>query len=337
MGRIRVLVAALSLIAGTEQSLADTCTAKTPREQCKHRVAQDHRKLMAGAAVAVRDQGRCGEVGTMGVFLRDGEKRSYLLSNTHVLACFNDGRLNVGTETCVREEKEKPKQKGQCVWHPSNPSADLARRYVVGILTTFVPIGVFDERRQPKINTYDAAVARLVDGIRTDGGVIDLKGLPSAEVADPTEKTILCKSGGTTGLTCGMVIADEEARPKEKGGPVKVGVLQFDPKTTVFLRALTAAEIRDKLPKELHPPAPQPQEPPIPLVSKGDSGSVFFVVLGPDGKLLDHPKPAALVYGGNEKDRAFAHPMKGVLGALETELAIAAGTLKVVDGPPPKD
>lgn len=324
MGRIALVGVSVVLAAWAGLGRADTCT---PGNDCKHRVRQDHRNLMAGASIGVRIDRQCARTGTMGVFLRDGQKRTYLLSNTHVLACF-DKRLHIGNATCVKEEGKKPKQEGQCVWHPNN---DFVTRYVLGILAAYVPIGLVDKQGKAMVNTYDAAVARLVDGIRTNGRVIDLAGAPSAETAEPAVGSILCKSGATTGFTCGKVIAEREARPaQDVGKPVTTASqLQFSLATTVFLRALTATEA-EKLPQGL------PRQPTT-LVSQGDSGSVFFVVLGDDGKLLARPQAAALLYAGNDKDRAFAHPINGVLGVLERELGIDAGTLKVVDGPPPKD
>ena len=125
--------------------------------------------------------------GTLGSLVNDTRGRTYILSNNHVLALTNQG--NKGAD---------PIKHVGPIDTPSPICSGVGSRQVA-TLTDFQPI----DFNNP--NTVDAAIAEIFP----DNAVSNIVGIPSfsSVVEPPTMGAVVIKSGRTSGLTKGTILA----------------------------------------------------------------------------------------------------------------------------------
>lgn len=131
-------------------------------------------------------------VGTLGCFLRRvtaGAEQFFALSNNHVMADTN--RLPIGT-SIVQPGPEVA---------PTNPGDIFAA------LSAFVPIQFPASRLTPVVNRFDAAIAVVSDLSLIHRGQMFGIGNYTPQLAAPVPGMRVIKSGRTTGVTTGVVMA----------------------------------------------------------------------------------------------------------------------------------
>jgi hypothetical protein len=125
--------------------------------------------------------------GTLGALVEDGNGVQYILSNNHVLARTNQGRV------------------GEDIIQPGLADQGCVNVYdAVADLSWFVPISF-----KKGLNVVDAAIAQIRTGmVNTSGLILDI-GEVSKQIVSPTLALGMRvkKSGRTTGLTSGTVLA----------------------------------------------------------------------------------------------------------------------------------
>ena len=124
--------------------------------------------------------------GTLGALVQKGSTY-YILSNNHVLARTNKGRI------------------GEEITQPGLVDYDcgLGVYQIVATLSDFVPVS-FARRRT---NVVDAAIAQIITGkVGVDGNILDV-GQISGSTVPPTIGLAIQKSGRSTGHTLGTIAA----------------------------------------------------------------------------------------------------------------------------------
>jgi hypothetical protein len=139
-----------------------------------------HRPLRPGASVGHYRI----TAGTIGCFVRTG-KRTFILSNNHVLADENDG------------------SKGDEIIQPGDIDGGRRPRDVVATLAAF-------ERLRPRgPNSMDCAVALVLDGVESDDRPLGMRNHLHPDPEAPEDGDRVEKVGRTTGHTKGRVTAFE--------------------------------------------------------------------------------------------------------------------------------
>ncbi len=150
-----------------------------------HQVIQTPPISLGTSGGNIRDYSRlycCS--GTLGALVQKGSTY-YILSNNHVLARTNRGRV------------------GDQVSQPGLVDYNCGVYQTVAQLSAFVPIS-FSRR---KTNVVDAAIAQITSGqVRTDGNILDV-GQPSGSTVLPSIGLAIQKSGRTTGYTTATIAA----------------------------------------------------------------------------------------------------------------------------------
>ena len=130
--------------------------------------------------------------GTLGSLVgdRDGSGTQYILSNNHILALFNQGTI------------------GDPINQPGQIDQQCGQEGVVAYLSAFVTIKTTKGRRI-KENFVDAAIASVVSGaVSPDGSILDI-GQVNSDVMVAVIGQLVKKSGRTSGLTHGQVLATD--------------------------------------------------------------------------------------------------------------------------------
>jgi len=126
--------------------------------------------------------------GTLGSLVEDLAGNQYILSNNHVIARFNQGAT------------------GEPVNQPGQIDQNCAQVGVVAQLTDFVKIQT-SKGRSIKYNVVDAAIASVDPGaVQADGSILDIGPVHSDTMPAFVGQAVK-KSGRTTGLTHGEVVA----------------------------------------------------------------------------------------------------------------------------------
>ena len=127
----------------------------------------------------------CG--GTLGSLVQDGNGNKYILSNNHVLARTNKSVI------------------GDDISHPGLIDNSCVRDFseVVADLSIFKTISF----ASGTTNTVDAAIAQIRSGaVNSDGSILDI-GQVDTDIVAPALGMAVKKSGRTTGLTSGTIMA----------------------------------------------------------------------------------------------------------------------------------
>lgn len=206
--------------------------------------------------------------GTLGAFVRPkGGSDTLILSNNHVLA--NENRASAG----------------DAILQPGGLDGGRNPEDQVAMLGPFVRL------KRKGINTVDAAVAAVSEGVKLDPrgleGLGTLSGLGDVFLDEGTE---VAKVGRTTGTTRGRVTAFE----------LDDLVVRYDIGDLRFNGQIEIEGAGD-----------------LPFSEGGDSGSLIVDV--------NHRGVALLFAGGdqggtNGKGLTYANPLRGVLDALQVEL-----------------
>ena len=142
--------------------------------------------------------------GTLGALVHRGG-RKFILSNNHVLARSNDGTV------------------GDDITQPGLIDSQCEPAGAVADLSAFVRLK-FDG----SANTADAAIAEVRLGqVDESGAILDI-GIPSATPVEASPGMRVKKSGRTTGLTKGRVLA-VKIRERDHPPPVTPPAVHFDP------------------------------------------------------------------------------------------------------------
>jgi hypothetical protein len=150
---------------------------------------QQQRPITGGLSIAPLNESHAG---TLGCFLRrtiGGTEQVFALSNNHVLADTN--RLPVGT----------------CIVQPGPEVAPTQPGDAFAALSAFVPIHFPDSRLTPVVNRLDAAIALVADLQLVRLG--EMSGIDhyTPQLLAPVPGMRVIKSGRTTGVTTGTIIA----------------------------------------------------------------------------------------------------------------------------------
>jgi hypothetical protein len=160
-----------------------TKTARAPAQR------QRHRPIVGGLSIAPLNE---SFVGTLGCFLRrmvGGTEQVFGLSNNHVMADTN--RLPIGTSIVQPGPEVAPTNSGD----------------IFAAFSTFTPLQFPTTRLNPIVNRFDAAIAVVTDlGLIRRGQIFRIKNYnPRLLTAVPGMR--VTKSGRTTGVTTGVVMA----------------------------------------------------------------------------------------------------------------------------------
>lgn len=211
---------------------------------------QRHRPVVAGTSIAPINE---AYVGTLGLFiskLGPGNEQIYALSNNHVLAKLN--RLIIGTQ----------------IVQPGPETAPTSLSDVFCTLSDFISLEFPSPASMTPINHFDAAIAVVSDlELISKGQMLGIQHYtPKILTAVPGMQVI--KSGRTTGISRGMVIAT-----RLNGVQVNYGT-PSSPLITNFNDTITIIAVDGK-----------------PFSAPGDSGSV----------ILDEAsgQPIALLFAGD--------------------------------------
>jgi hypothetical protein len=209
----------------------------------------------------------CG--GTLGGLVTDGSS-FFILSNNHVLAKTNTALI------------------GDDIVQPGllDVNCEQSPADVVADLTDFETISFSAD------NAIDAAIAAIVPGqVDTSGSILDI-GQPGSTPATPAIGMPVKKSGRTTGLTHGTIIAVNVTINVSypKGGRCGTRFLQ----TATFTNQIRVSGSS--------------------FSAGGDSGSLIVEDVD------SCPRPVGLLFAGSETD-TFANPMEDVLDAFGVTVA----------------
>lgn len=210
---------------------------------------QKHHPIVGGLSIAPLNE---FFVGTLGCFLRrvtEGTEQFFGLSNNHVLADVN--RLPIGTSIVQPGPEVAPTDPGD----------------VFAALSAFIPIQFPTSRLSPAGNQFDAAIAVVTDVslIRTGRMFGINRYVP--QLATPVPGMRVIKSGRTTGITTGTVMAT-----RVNGTKVNYGT-QSAPRITTFNDTIEIVGDEG------------------PFGAPGDSGSVILD--------RDSGRPVALLFSGD--------------------------------------
>jgi hypothetical protein len=221
--------------------------------------------------------------GTLGALVTDGIGNFYILGNNHALA-----RMNKGHKGLRGDEITQPGLiDADCALGPSNAVAKL---------TTFVILHTGK-------NVVDAALAQITSSNEVDvtGQILEI-GQPSTETVVPTLGSLVMKSGRTTGLTTGTVIAID--------GTVAVETSRCNARKSVIRKFINQIIISPNFGS---------------FAQGGDSGSLVLEAAGPC------PRPVGLLFAGSSTS-TVVNPIDEVLSALSSKLQ---GTPLSIVGCPP--
>jgi hypothetical protein len=262
--KILIALLALAPAAHADNSLA-------------HRTVQSRPIQLGTSGGNINDDGRrfcCG--GTLGCVVEGTNGTFYILSNNHALAMSNFGLA------------------GDRITQPGLIDGDcfLNDSAAVATLTTFVPM-LYRQKHQKwrnaPTNIVDVAIAEILPGkVKTDGSILEI-GQPSTTTVQPFVGMAVKKSGRTTGITSGTIVAVDGtiivAYSSTCGGKSKY-------------KALFGNQIRIL---------------PSTFSNGGDSGSLVVE------DVPNCPRPVGLLFAGGRSD-TFANPIDDVLSALNVSI-----------------
>lgn len=209
---VRGLAIDLHEVEGPVRPQITLCSGSLEQDAPTLPEQQQGRPLCAGLQVQNWDcdaregvlAAECVEVGSLGMLLAHGE-RTLMLSNNHVLAGQNRGRL------------------GDRIAQPGGEQ--LEDRDVIARLERFVelrtsPIGAHPRWDNVSWNQVDAAIAVVVPELAWGSGFLPHHQLPTLRrSATPTLGDEVFKVGRTTGLTRGRIVS-----VSDRVGPVGYGI-----------------------------------------------------------------------------------------------------------------
>ncbi len=176
-----------------------------------------HRPVIGGISIAPINE---AFVGTLGCFLRgsaSGTEQIFALSNNHVLADTN--RLPIGTAIVQPGPEVGPTRPGD----------------VFAALSSFVPIDFPASRADPVRNRVDAAIAIVSDrSLIAPGQMFGIANY-TPQLLAPVPQMRVIKSGRTTGVTRGTIIATRVRGVQvDYGSPGASRVATFDDAITIL-------------------------------------------------------------------------------------------------------
>lgn len=253
------------------------------------------RPLRPGVSIAHRN----GSAGTLGCLVHRSGQR-FMLSNNHVLALLNTGKLGDGvlqpgpadggtTEHIVGElaafeairflDEPPPSSSQPTTPPPSGLTGWLARLLqLLGLRSAPRPIGTVSggTTTSAYLNRVDAAIANIYPNIQTNAALLDVNTAPVG-ISDPKLGIRVYKTGRTSGLTSGLVTQVD----------VTVDV-QYGSRTARYANQIMMT----------------------PFTQRGDSGSL----------VIDEQRRAVgLVFSGSDQI-TVASPIRFVLSAMRVEL-----------------
>jgi hypothetical protein len=269
------------LVAGLIGSAALASTHFEP-----HRAAQERPIELGTSGGNVHDRSKlycCS--GTLGALVADAGGALYILSNNHVLAKSNSGTIgDPVSQPGVIETR--------CQWNDDQ---------IVGELSRWSEIGFRESRfGSGPTNEVDAAIALARTGAAQEHGSIIGIGTVSGNTRNATLGMAVQKSGRTTGLTTGEVIALNVT--VDVGFPIECG----SNKTNVA-RFVNQIRIGDGN-----------------FSAGGDSGSLV-VEHGTVDSANGRPRAVGLLFAGSSTS-TLANPIDSVLGALGVTMVTGDGT-----------
>jgi hypothetical protein len=211
--------------------------------------------------------------GTLGALVQGRNGVQYILSNNHVLARINKGRK--------REDIVQPGLVDwNCVNDVNNAVADLSRyvriKFKIGL------------------NVVDAAIARVrTDMINSSGSILGIGEISSSVQGLPFIGMAVKKSGRTTGLTTGTVLATNVTIIVTYGKTCGIGS-----QIAIFKEQIRIS--------------------PAGFSAPGDSGSLIVEDCSPN------PRAVGLLFSGSDTD-TFANPITNVLSSLRVSM-VGTGT-----------
>lgn len=208
------------------------------------------RPIPGGVSIAPLNE---SYVGTLGCYVKrvtSGIDQTFVLSNNHVLADTN--RLTIGT-TIVQ---------------PGPEVAPTAPNDAFAALSAFVPIDFPSSRLSPVVNRYDAAIAVVTDLAMIQTATMFGIGKYDPNLKSPVPGMRVVKSGRTTGITRGTIIATRVNNVQVNYGS------STSPRIATFADAITIVGDDE-----------------APFSAPGDSGSVILEE--------SSRRPVALLFAGD--------------------------------------